>query len=95
MTQREALETGRFGGFAEALHKAAESGDVHDLVEAYARADDGNQAKLEAVFPGLREIALTVYNKWPGRRGWRQALAAQFPRLRPGLDEEAVWEAEE
>ena len=86
-TQREALETGRHGDFHQALFKAATSGSVHDLMEAYARADESNQAKLDEVFPEGLAICRRIYNDWPGRRGWPMALARKFPHLAGDLDE--------
>lgn len=87
MTQREALLVGRHGDFHAALYRTAMSGSVHDLMEAYGRADNGNIAKLDEVFPEGFAICRRIYNDWPGRRGWLGALATQFPHLTGDLDE--------
>ena len=82
MTQREALKSGRLGGFNAALLKAAESEDVQGLLEAFGQADHINLERLEAVFPDGYAICRRIYNDWPSRRGWLAALAEHFPRLR-------------
>ena len=72
MTQREALESGRLGGFNAALLKAAESEDVQGLLEAFGQADHINLERLEAVFPDGYAICRRIYNDWPQRISWRR-----------------------
>ena len=81
LTQREAIQSGRLGGFNAALLKAAESGNVYDLADAYAKADQYIQALLEWVFPDAAKVLRIVHNDWPNRQQWVLALSNQFPRL--------------
>ena len=63
MTNRERLERG--GSHSQALLRAADSGSLKDLFEAYGRADWSNRKRYEVAFPGISKIAVTIYNDWP------------------------------
>ena len=83
MTNRERLERG--GSHSQALLRAVDSGSIKDLLEAYGRADMGNKERYEVAFPGIGEIAVTIYNDWPCRTA--AGLAIAFPVVAK-LDEE-------
>jgi hypothetical protein len=81
LTQRQAIEDERHGGFNKALLKAADSGNPWNLMDAYAKADQYNQARLDRVFPDGLAICRKLYNDWPNPRQWTLALLELFPKL--------------
>ena len=85
MTNRERLEVS--GSHSQALLRAVDSGDIKDLFEAYGRADMGNRERYEVAFPGIGEIAVTIYNDWPCRTA--AGLAIAFPVVAK-LDDEYI-----
>ena len=79
MTKRQAIKY-HGGGFMRALLDAVEKPcDFAALREAWFRADNANQARLERVFPGLGEWAVTSYNQWPAPNSAGVAMA--FPEM--------------
>jgi len=79
MTLRECIESGQRGDFAKALLRAYDSGSIMDLMFAFGKADDANQALIETTFPEAKHIFEVLWNRWPCRIN--NGICSVFPGL--------------
>lgn len=78
------MRSGERGDFARELAKAhdvlaASKNGLWELMEAYGRADEHNQARIEAALPGVRQVLKFLYNYSPSRAA--RSLREVFPIL--------------